>query len=102
MKDNISNTVFLELLENIYMSKGLSGIKKYITDVFKIGNCINIDYGNSLKSVFILKGFSIHKLEQNEIIYMDGTIDNIPLIRSVNLPYVEDPFQIDFYGFLKI
>ena len=95
---NIRNTGFLELLENIYNSKGIKGIKDFIIDEFHIGDYISMDYGNHFRSVYILKGFSIHELDQDGIIYKEGTTENIPVFRSVNLPYIENPFQIDFYG----
>ena len=92
--------LFLDDLENRFKSKQIDGIIELVKNRFPIGNYIKMNNSFGNEPVFIIERVSILQINHKDIILDIGDSNAESIIRSINLSYVDNPFQIDLYGSL--
>jgi hypothetical protein len=90
----------LEELEKKVNMEGLKGVIQLVKDKLDIGSLIKMDSKSSL--VYKIERIKLSKIDPDELIENIGDKEADSVIRSMNLPYVNIPFQIDIYGSLEI
>ena len=99
---NFDGLTFLDKLETTFNLKGLEGIIELAEEHFPIGCFMNMNQNieNTQGHVYKIEKVTVSKINQNVVIRTMGDVNSGSIIRSLNLPYVTTPFQIDIYGSL--
>ncbi|MCF6333998.1 MAG: hypothetical protein L3J11_12005 [Draconibacterium sp.] len=97
---NFDGLLFLNELENRFKSKNINGVIELAKNRFPIGNNIKMNNSWGDEPIFVIERVSISHIYTREILLDIGDINADSVIRSLNLSYLDNPFQIDLYGSL--
>jgi len=93
---------FLNQLEIAYHENGLDGVVNLTKSTFPVDKKIRMkrDLENTTFSIYMIKRVTISKIDPDAILLSigDGNVDSV--IRSIGLPYLDIPFQINLHGSL--
>ncbi len=97
---NFDGLTFLDELEIMYGSYGMEGVIKLATEQLPIGKTIRLQQQPDPKHeiVYRIERVVISSVDQGVILWSMGDTPSDSLIRSMQLPYVDTPFQIEIYG----
>ncbi|MCE5204602.1 MAG: hypothetical protein LLF80_00645 [Porphyromonadaceae bacterium] len=97
---NFDGLTFLDELETIYGSHGMEGVIKLATEQIPIGQTIRLQQhpDPNHEIVYRIERVVISSVDQGAMLWSMGNTLSGSLIRSMQLPYVDIPFQIEIYG----
>ncbi|MFW6310566.1 MAG: hypothetical protein ACOC1D_05620 [Prolixibacteraceae bacterium] len=94
--------LFLDELEKEFNSNGLDGIVQLTEKHLPIGRNINMTQKieKEPRTIYKIERVTICKMNLQEDIKTFGNENADSVIRSLKLPYLEIPFQVNIYGSL--
>lgn len=97
---NFDGLTFLDELETIYGSDGMEGIIKLAAERFPIGQTIRLQQhpDPNHEIVYMIERVVISSVDQDTVLWYMGDAPSSSLVRSMQLPYVDIPFQVEIYG----
>ncbi len=97
---NFEGLAFLDELETIYDSEGIKGAIKLTAQQFPIGQTIRLQQHPDPhhEVIYKIERVVISSIHQDAMLWQRGDTPSGSLIRSMQLPYVDNPFQIEIYG----
>lgn len=97
---NFDGLSFLDKLETIYRSEGMEGVIQLVENQFPIGRPINLSQrpNQSEEEFFMIEGVVVSTTDPDADQWSRGDTRSGTLIRSIQMPYVDSPFEIAVYG----